>query len=311
MLVTLCMGPGPALYALNHPDPKLTIVAFCKVRFYINQSSSMMYRWCLTAACFDRFALSSANARLRKFANINIARRVVLVIMIAWLVLPVHTLIFYDIRNGSCAIFYNVAVALYHSLFTTILGCILPVSIMTTCALLIRRNLVLKRRRRLQNANQSERTSEIHSVQRKRDHQVLLMLLIQVIVYVTLITPLMAFYFYNAVSLYIPNKTAERVAIENFAGFIGETLVFLFSVLSFYLYTMVSRSFRDEFIKLLLLVVTYKWYGNSNRIGSITSDIPNRRITANQLVKTIGLKTLVTDHNMSIHPIEQQQTNND
>ncbi|CAF4424794.1 unnamed protein product, partial [Adineta steineri] len=61
MLITLIMSSGNAIYAYNHVDPVTTIIAFCKIRYYVIQSTSMMYRWSLTAACFDRYALSSSN----------------------------------------------------------------------------------------------------------------------------------------------------------------------------------------------------------------------------------------------------------
>ena len=47
------------MYVLNHPDPNTTIVAYCKMRIYLNQVVSLTYRWSLTAACLDRYALLS------------------------------------------------------------------------------------------------------------------------------------------------------------------------------------------------------------------------------------------------------------
>ncbi len=285
MVIHLSLATGSYLYTLNHADPTLTILAFCKMRIYILQSTGMMYRWYLTMACFDRFALSSANVRLRNVAKVRVACRVVLVIVPVWIILPVHTLIFYSLKGGSCGIFVSIAAALYHSLFTTITGCVLPVSIMATFALLTHRNLVLKQQRRQQIVNQPpEGRNRVRHLQRKQDQQVLLMLLVQVAIYAVSITPLMAFYFYNAVSLYIPNKPPERLAAERFAQFVAETIAFLFPVLSFYLYTMTSHSFRDELVRLLRSVATCRWYGNNPRIEPMTTDTGQRRITGNETV---------------------------
>lgn len=252
MVIHLCIGMGSALYALNHVDPVLTILAYCKMRIYLMQSTAMMYRWCFVLACFDRFALSSTNARLRSFATVRVARRVVAIIISVWIVLPVHTLIFYILKGGNCGPLGSYAEALYHSLFTTITGCVLPILFMVSFTLLMYRNLVLKRQRRQQNIREtSARTNPTVDVQQKRDQQALMMLLIQVVVYTILTVPLMGFYFYSAISLGIPNKSPDRLAIEKFVQFVGETMADCFPFLSFYLYTLVSHTFRDELIKLL------------------------------------------------------------
>jgi flagellar biosynthesis protein FlhB len=305
MAINLSMGSGAALYALDHVDPVLTIVAFCKMRLYILQSTSMMYRWCLVMASFDRYALSSINARLRNFAKVHTARRVVLVIVALWFVLPVHILIFYNLRNGNCGILYSYAAALYHSLFTTIAGSVLPVLLMATAALLIYRNLVLKQKRREQNMNQRlEVGNETGNLDRKRDQQVLLMLLAQVIVYVVLITPLMGFYFYSAVSLNIPNKTADRLAIERFVQFVGETTVYVFPSSSFYLYTMASSTFRKELARVVRFAMPCTRLNNNNRIEPITTDTTRRRTADNQAIITRMSRPLVSDRDILRRPTE-------
>lgn len=68
MLITVLMTGEHVIYAFNHDDPVLTILVFCKMRYYIIQSSSMMiYRWNLSLTCFDHYALSSSNVRLTNF----------------------------------------------------------------------------------------------------------------------------------------------------------------------------------------------------------------------------------------------------
>jgi hypothetical protein len=125
------------IYSLDHDDPYTTNVVFCKMRTYVLQSSSMMYRWCLTAACFDRCILTLTNARLRNFATVRIARRVIAVIIIVWLLLPAQALVLFNLRGNSCGILYSVAASLYFSCYTIITGSILPVSIMIVCTIFI------------------------------------------------------------------------------------------------------------------------------------------------------------------------------
>ncbi len=269
MVVHLSWGLGMYLYTLDHVDPNTTILAVCKLRIYILQCTAMMYRWCLTAACFDRYTLSALDARLRNFAQIHIARRVVVGIILVWIVLPVHTLIFYNLKGNTCGIVYSIAAALYHSIFTTIMGGILPVVIMLVCALLIHRNLSVKRQRRRQLSvnQQSGSQSRNNYFQSRRDQQVLLMLVVQVLIYGILVTPLMIWYFYSAITLNVPNKSANRVAIEHFLMFTTELLLFGFPASSFYLYTLASRMFRAELMVMIRDILSCKWSNNTTRIG--------------------------------------------
>ena len=55
-------------------------------------------------------------------------------------------------------------------------------------------------------------------------------------------------YVYNAVSLRIPNKSIDRLAIEQFLLSITGTLNVFFPTASFYLYTLTSDIFRKEFL---------------------------------------------------------------
>ncbi|UJR19829.1 hypothetical protein I4U23_022962 [Adineta vaga] len=286
MIANLGFGIGPSLYSLNNIDPITTILAFCKLRIYLNQFVALTYRWSLTAACIDRLALSSSNARFRNYARVYIARRVVVVIVIVWLILPVHTLIFYNIRASTCGIFSGIAAALYHSIFTTMASCVLPTSIMFGCALLIRQNLALKRQRRQPTINLQVERDEAHHIHRSRDQQALVMLFTQVIVYVISVIPLMVFYIYNAATLNISNKPIERISIERFAFFMAEVVILLFPASSFFLYTMSSRTFRKELIRALRSIFKCRRLINTNRIQPITNDETFRRTVRDLSIAT-------------------------
>lgn len=269
MVAHLSVALGVYLYGLNNIDPTTIVLIICKLRLYILQSTSMMYRWCLTAACFDRYALSAVNTSLRNIAQLYIARRIIASIVLIWIVLPVHTLIFYNLKGNICGIVYHVVAAYYHSIFTTVTGGILPVVIMIVCALLIHHNLVLKQQRRRQLNNVSlESTSQSrrNNSQTKRDQQVLFMLLVQVSIYAILMTPLMSWYFYSAITLTVTNKSADRVAIERFAIFMAELIIFAFPTSSFYLYTMSSQIFRAELMIMIRCALHCKWSNTMSRI---------------------------------------------
>jgi hypothetical protein len=277
MLINSGLGIGSILYAVNNVDPTTSILAFCKLRIYISQFGAMVYRWCLVAASVDRYALSSTNARFRQLATVKTARRTVVVIVAVWLVLPVHTLIFYNLNAGTCGIVFSSAMALYHSIYTTIAGTILPVAFMLTFALLIHHNLVQRRVRRHVTVNQpTGARNEVEYLHHKRDQQVLTMLIVQMIVFATLTIPLMVHNIYTAVTLTVSNKPADRLAIERFARFVVDVIIYFYPVVSFCLYTMASRTFRGELMKVLRYATGYGWLRINNRIEPTTSKITRR-----------------------------------
>lgn len=273
MLISLSFGIGISLYLLNPINTATLPWFFPRIQTCINQSSALMYRWLLVAASFDRYALSSLNANLRNFAKMQVAYRTILVTIIVSIILPVHNLIF-DIRNPvKIGMIYNTTVLYYHSIFTVIVGCILPGLIMIICSFSIHHNLVLKRARHQIMVTQQRRNNIDAKVEaRKRDHQVLLLLLIQVIVFLITVTPLMVFHFYNACTLNMHNKSTERLKIEDFAFYCAIICVNLFPTLSFYLYTMTSQMFRSELINLLRVIVNYRCLRHTDRVEPHNND---------------------------------------
>ncbi|CAF4814810.1 unnamed protein product, partial [Rotaria sp. Silwood2] len=164
-----------------------------------------------------RYVLSSRSAHLRQFAQVHIARRTVAIVICIWLVLPIHTLVFYEIREaaGICAIVYNRTAALYHSVYSLLTGGILPPIIMITSILLIRRNLAMKRDLRDRQTNASHATIQLSTNsrgQRTRDQNALAMLFIQVIVYCIVQAPQFIYAMYGAITSNVPNKSPYRLA---------------------------------------------------------------------------------------------------
>ncbi|CAF0892233.1 unnamed protein product [Adineta ricciae] len=268
MLVVLPMGVGTYVYALWHDNPYTTNQAFCKLRTYALQSMTMIYRWCIVAACVDRCISISTNARLRNFASVRIAQRVTLLIVVVWLTLPIQVLALIDLRNDRCGVLYNVGLSLYFSFYTITTGSILPVSIMIICAVLISRSLEMRRQHRRQLAvNQYDR------LDRKRDRQAFVMLLFQAIVFLITQTPLMLLFFCNAATIHITNKSANQVAIERFTVFMVDMILYLFPTISFYLYTMASRQFRREFIELFRSAIKPRRQNNTNQVNPVLNEI--------------------------------------
>lgn len=126
---------------------------------------------------------------------------------------------------------------MYNGIFTIINITGIQISIMFICTLLIRRNLAKKRERH---------QSNVRGEQRGRDQQALVMLFAQITLYIILTIPYVSYSIYDAISLSVPNKSTDRLAIERFMLTLTGSAIVLFPTGSFYLYTLTSSMFRKE-----------------------------------------------------------------
>jgi hypothetical protein len=252
-IILLFIGIVPQLYALyNSPNPFLTNSSFCKARSYLNQTSAMPCRWLLVMACIDRCISSSTNVRLRGLSTVPMARRIVVIIVGIWLILPIHMLIYSNIQppgNIACSVTNN-NVAIYHRFYTFIMGGVLPSIIAFICSLCIWRNFQERRRRIIIVNNLIKRRKKV------RNQQVIFMLLVQVAIFVVSTIPFMSFNIYDTMTRSVTNKSPNRKAIKAFLKTLTELLVYLITM-SFYSNTLVSRKFRKELIKLLQLIINF------------------------------------------------------
>ncbi|CAF1278272.1 unnamed protein product [Adineta steineri] len=272
MMILVFIGYVPYSYAAYHPNPQNKNHLFCKLRGYMGQSFQLMYRWIMTIACIDRYMVSSTNLYLRKFSNPRIAYSIVIKIMILSIILPLYNLIFLNVGIGWCL--YSKAVyAFYHSLFTFILIGFLPIMIMVICTFLIHDNLRLKRirRRDYYHYQDDHLTSRLLST---RDNQVLLMLFIQVIFYIISTIPWMIVLLYAPYAYNIKNKSIDRLMIEIFIGYLTELNVYLYPTLSFYIYTLTSKTFRRELFTIIYTLLTRRNHSQNE----FTSSMMNIRI---------------------------------
>jgi hypothetical protein len=252
-IVLILLGIIPQIYALDHSPNPIFNRDFCKVRSYIGQSTAMLCRWLLTIACIDRCLLTSTNARLRLFSTVSIARKVVLILFIIWLIVPVHMLIFVDVRKiGYIVCMMSTSgAAFYHTIYTIIAGGLMPSFIMLICTKIIWTSVQLKRQRRQTIISNTRRNSRD-----KRDIQVLLMLLLQVIIFILFNFPYMSFNLYTAFTRSVINKSADRLAIESFLQSFTELVVLVYPTISFYSNTLVSQTFRKELIAICWCIFT-------------------------------------------------------
>ena len=240
-------------------------------------------------ACIDRCLSCSLNARLRRLSNITTARRIVLIVIGIWLILPIHMLIFSNIQapgNIACSV-TNDDVAIYHRFYTIIMGGVLPSIIAFICSLFIWRYLQERRTRRIFFCNtEGEKRNKI------RDQQVLFMLLVQVTIFMVSTIPFMSFNMYDTLTRSVANKSPDRKAIEAFLKTLTEFLIYLIT-LSFYSNTLVSRTFRKESIALFKMVL---YCGHPQRLPRINpSNHTGTNNNTRPMATMITIKTLMPE----------------
>jgi H+/gluconate symporter-like permease len=168
----------------------------------------------------------------------------------------VHNLIFLEIWELLCG-FPLVIVSIYHSIFTIMLGTLLPLLIMIICAVLIRFNLASKRERRQYNIGQQNKQQAVRLLH-ARDHQALVMLFVQAICFCLSALPWTTYLLYNSFTRTVTNKSTDRIAIELFLRYLTEITTYIYPTLSFYIYTLTSYTFRRQLIKTMQLILNYR-----------------------------------------------------
>ena len=263
----------------SHPEH--ISVLFCKIEVYIMTITLQMSRFFVLAASFDRFALSSSNARLRKFSHQHIARRYVIPsIIIIWTIVPLHVPVFVTVKEKTCI--FEGYIELYNCIYGIVLVGIIPPGLMFLFSMLIFHNLKLRQQRQRQihpfiiQITQTRRNPS--NPLRKKDQQVLAMLLVQVLAYIASSTP------YTITLLYVVLKLQKESMLDQpqadptmlFILFITDLLRFVCPFASFYLFVLVSRLYRKEIICILSRIygqfcLFYKRNRNHARIDLRTS----------------------------------------
>jgi hypothetical protein len=250
----VALNAGISSFIFAEAEPWNVTVPYCKIEGYMMNAFLQMSRYLILTACFDRYALCSRNARLRKFCRVHVARRYMIPsIILIWLVIPLHVPVLVTVVNHTCT--YIGIAAIYNSIYGLVMIGILPPGLMFIFSLLIYRNLKLrKRRRQIHPVVLNNPLPPINENQRPKikDEQVFAMLLVQVFAYVASSTP------YTITSFYVvlntindANESIEKKSTITFISFFTDTLRFVCPVTSFYLFLLVSRLYRNEMMLII------------------------------------------------------------
>lgn len=268
----------PTINALNNPpDPFSQSIVLCRLRGYILQLANNLFRTFLILACADRFAMSSSSVWIRGWATKKVAWRTVTIAILAWLLIPSHLLIWETIEKSKCSAFGTYAI--FYTTYTLII-IFTPLCLMSLFGFLTLRNMKRLRARVLP----VNGTFTVASEQRKRrDMDLLKMVLTEVMVYLILTSAYPLVFLYTTITANITNKSGTRLQIESFISFMSNAfLQYLNSGSCFFLYMVISRTFRSEVKKLILIRGR-----NNNNISVLTHTTQRELVTRKQTQRTL------------------------
>lgn len=224
-------------------DPTDFSTFTCRFLSYIHHVVLALPAWFHVLACADRWAVSSRSAKLRNFANVSLAKRLVVSTIVLCSIVYLYVISTF-VREAKpppplCSVEKKLAVfilTIYLIIFT-----ILPPAMMILFSLLIIRNVVRK----------ENRNSSVRRVVPNRDRSFFglspmqLMLICQALVECICTLP---FIIINFVSIIVVNN-------QHFINVYSlvRLLMFFNYVSSFYVYTLTSKFYRTQLKQLFLL----------------------------------------------------------
>jgi len=236
-------------FNINPPPSQLP--PYCKIRQYLTIIGLSSSTWFIVGACADRYASSSLSARVRSFSQVKIAHRVIgvttIITCIVWSQLPIClNTNFVGINCSSsiplCNSFNNFSLLIFYSLLP-------PISMFILGLMTIRH----------------VNNERIRQIITRRDRQLTVLLIVQVLCFIILSLPLAIQRIYNQFTMY-QVKSQERIQLETLFSTLFSFLILTNSATSFYLFTLTSKLFRKELKALLFF--------SRQRVGIAPIQIP-------------------------------------
>ena len=268
-IITLTFVIPTSIYSIIQNDPMSYSLIYCKLRLYIYHCLLMISRYLIVFACIDRACLSSTRVFMRNFSQKKKARKICLIIIIVWFIVPIHIPLLITIESNICIM--SDTYKLVFGIYTLIFAGTLPPLLMSIFSLITLYNLHRVRIRVHASGTQPNR------LMRQRDIHLTRMLIAQVIVYVLTTTPYPLNTLYAAITVSI-DKTIDRQIIETFIYFFtGQVLLFINPTVSFYIYISTSKAFRSE-LKTAMINLWQKVF-NKQRNNIINHNVNQRFVT--------------------------------
>ena len=228
-LIGLNISTIPYIYAVDHPNPMDENLFLCQIQFYLRHAFNQLMRTFFVIACADRYACSSKQAKIRAFSRDVVAVRIIPLVILFWLLIAILPTMLRTLHDGKCDARLGVYDIMYTVYILMTLG-IFPLVAMSIFGVLMMRNLKQLSGQTL----------------RKRDQDMMRMLLIELIIYVITTIPNTVMHIYKSVVVNV-EKSEERQLIESFVIYIARKfLLYMSNTFSFWIYLATSQSYRLE-----------------------------------------------------------------
>jgi hypothetical protein len=196
-------------------DATNSSLIWCKLRTPMNQWCSLMTLSIVNFMTIDQYFSTSCNPSLRQLSTIKLAKYLIGIAAIVWVVYNVPFAIFYDIIAVVGCLLNNVTFARFYTIFhLLILFGILPILIACLFSILAYRNV-----RRIHR-------QQLTRTRRRLDRQLTAMILARVTVFILFLIPFIVQRFYATNVPINPNNTL-RTAIEQLVGAINISLTYV------------------------------------------------------------------------------------
>ncbi|CAF0968465.1 unnamed protein product [Adineta ricciae] len=252
-IVGVSWGIGTNMYAVYQPpDPFIMSDALCRIRGYLLQTSSVLTRTMIILACAGRVAASSNQVRIRQLNQPRVIVKIIAATTLFWMIISIQLPIFQRIEMNRCATFG--VFGLWFSAYQIFLfGLVFP-SLMIILSILILKNL--KNIRGSVRPQEQADNTQRHQLLSRRDMNLLKLTFAEVIscFVLSFLYPINALY--GVIASNVPNKSKERIQIEGFMTFFAQVfLLYLNYCITFYLYVIISKPFRQEIKRVIFRVL--------------------------------------------------------
>lgn len=238
----------------------------CKLVVYAFHTCGLLAQYFVILASIDRFCASSANAHLRKFSHVKVARWAILCVMMTIMLFYINTPVLIDLRTTDafgCRIRGDTIYKHVYSIIQVILFAVVAPLLMATFGIMT-----------IYNIKQVRIIPTTASRHRRTENQLAGMLMVQVTTNVILTTPTCVTYLMLMMSLSIQTTSAFY-----FARMMTQLLLYTSFATPFILYVASASAYRKELIRLMRHVLRLH---DDHQIHPMTSTMTN-----NTVAKTI------------------------
>ena len=226
-------------------------VVWCKIRPMISQSLALIAFSAVCFAAFDQYLATNHHGWIRKFSNIQLARRSMIISTLIWSIYNCIFLYFFDLKDNVGCVISNNDFARYYSFgHFIVLNGLFPLSVAGSFSVLAYWNV----RRIVQ--------LRIAVTRRKLDKQLTAMILAKVIFFVGSILPAILFRIY-ILNVTVDRNDSLRISVHNLISSFAYSLFYMNSSVSvelkkfslktsfrfqctFYVFLLVSSRFRRQ-----------------------------------------------------------------